>query len=258
MNLLSPELQPPQSSGLLLHCGAQAVEPQAVVRSWTPRGTSTWNPIPHACLIELVGQALASAGLEVRSVAHSLSHEDQRYFGLAEITNREGPREYSWVLGMRNSHDKTFPAGLVAGAKIFVCDNLSFSGEVRIARKHTVNIMRDLPHLTGRAIGQLMERWHHQDRRIEAYQAKRIRDARAHDLVIRSVDLGALPNRAIPKVLQEWRNPRHAEFEAPTTWRLFNAFTEVLKGNLTELPKRTQALHALFDAEVGLARPGLN
>ena len=33
----------------------------------------------------------------------------------------------------------------------------------------------------------------------------------------------------------------------------FNTFTEVLKGNLNELPKRTEALHGLLDSYVGLS-----
>jgi hypothetical protein len=38
-----------------------------------------------------------------------------------------------------------------------VCDNLSFSGEVRLARKHTSRIEADLPALVNRAVGQLGE-----------------------------------------------------------------------------------------------------
>ena len=34
---------------------------------------------------------------------------------------------------------------------------------------------------------------------------------------------------------------------------MFNAFTEVLKGNLNALPKRTEALHGLMDGECGIA-----
>jgi hypothetical protein len=37
---------------------------------------------------------------------------------------------------------------------------------------------------------------------------------------------------------------------------LFNAFTEILKGNLGALPRRTQALHGLMDAACGLVIPG--
>jgi hypothetical protein len=50
--------------------------------------------------------------------------------------------------------------------------------------------------------------------------------------------------------------PRHAEFrEGRTAWRFFNSVTEVLKGNLTELPRRTQALHGLLDSACGLTVP---
>ena len=73
-----------------------------------------------------------------------------------EILGHDHNEDYCWVLGLRNSHDKTFPTGIVAGASVFVCDNLSFSGEVKFARKHTRFIMRDLPMLTGRAVGLLM------------------------------------------------------------------------------------------------------
>ncbi len=59
--------------------------------------------------------------------------------------------------------------------------------------------------------------------------------------------------RQIPSILREWRNPRHEEFHARTLWTLFNSFTEVLKGNLNELPKRTEALHELLDSYVELA-----
>jgi hypothetical protein len=152
------------------------------------------------------------------------------------------------------TYDKSFPAGIVAGANVFVCDNLSFSGEIKIARKHTRFILRDLPFLTERAIGRLMERWHHQDQRIGAYKAKNLSNSSAHDLIIRSTDVRACTPRQIPTILREWRNPRHEEFHVRTLWTLFNSFTEVLKGNLNELPKRTEALHGLLDSYVGLSQ----
>ena len=59
-----------------------------------------------------------------------------RYFGLMEIHTQKASDDYCWVLGLRNSHDKIFPAGIVVGAAVLVCDNLSFSGEIKFARKH--------------------------------------------------------------------------------------------------------------------------
>jgi hypothetical protein len=246
--------QPPRRrTNLILHCGANRVPRTIVSGVPTPTATQTWAPIPHSLLIEQVELALHANRLRVVTQAHSLTHDALRYFGLMEIQNGAVHPDYGWVLGLRNSHDKRFPAGVVAGATVFVCDNLSFSGEIEIARKHTRFILRDLPLLTQQAIGRLVQRWHHQDERISAYKTKGISDPDAHDLIIRGMDAGVCSNRLIPKVLQEWRKPRHPEFEERNIWALFNSFTETLKkSSLAELPRKTEALHGLLDSYVGL------
>src|SRR5262252_4968186 len=159
---------------LTLHCGASKVDRAEVENVPTPAATETWTPIPHTALIERIEDTLKSDGL---------TKGGQRYFGLMQIANGHNSEDYAWVLGARNSHDKSFPAGLVVGADVFVCDNLSFSGEIRMTRKHTVHIMRDLPGLVQRSIGKLMSRWHDQDTRIEAYKQHQLRDIDAHDLI---------------------------------------------------------------------------
>lgn len=55
----------------------------------------------------------------------------------------------------------------------------------------------------------------------------------------RAVTVGVRPNKLIPRVLHEWREPRHEAFQPRDVWSHFNAFTEALKGNLNELPHRS-------------------
>jgi hypothetical protein len=241
-----------KTSNLMLHCGAAKAERAEVEIVPTPDPTPTWTPIPHMALIERVESTLAANGLTIVKQAHSLTKGGRRYFGLMHIANGSENDVYGWVLGLRNSHDKVFPAAMVAGASVFVCDNLSFSGEVKFARKHTLNIMRDLPALTQSAVGRLMERWHHQDERFEAYKNSALTDSAAHDLVIRALDVRACTILQVPKVLGEWRHPRHDEFNDRTVWSLFNSFTEALKGGFEQLPGRTERLHGLLDHHVGL------
>ena len=249
----APIITRKRSPNLILHCGAQLAAFNDVAAVRTPPPTETWTPIPHAELIRTVQQTLTRTNLRIGSTAHSLTHDGLRYFGLMEIHGQSSSEDYCWVLGLRNSHDKTFPAGIVAGASCFVCDNLSFSGEVKFARKHTRFILRDLPLITERAVGLLTTKWHDQDKRIAAYKEAEVKDAEAHDLIIRACDLGVCSNRLVPSVLHEWREPEHDVFAPRCVWSLFNAFTESLKGNLSELPKRTQALHGLLDTWVGLS-----
>lgn len=238
---------------LILHCGAEAVPRTLLATVPTPPATYTWQPIPHQELFERVTAMLPSYGLRMVQEAHALTHDGNRYFGLLEIQNGSAHPDYTWVLGLRNSHDKTIPAGLVAGSQVFVCDNLAFSGEIVVSRKHTSFILRDLPLLLENVLQRLLGKWRAQDRRIEHYKGYALSDGTAHDLTIRALDAGAITNRMIPDVLREWREPRHAAFQPRNVWSWFNSVTEQLKGRLALLPERTAQLHGLCDGFVGLS-----
>src|SRR5262249_15582409 len=122
---------------LCLHYGSQSVSRDRVATVATPPRTRSWVPIAHAGLLDGVQTALERSGLHVVNEARGLSREGARYFGLLQLSNGQPAQDFGLVVGLRNSHDKPFPAGLVVGAAVFVCDNLSFSGEVRLARKHS-------------------------------------------------------------------------------------------------------------------------
>lgn len=247
-----------RQSNLCLHKGAHQVERGQLALVATPPRTETWVPIPHHTLLAGVEDVLTRTGFTVVNQSHGLTRDGCRYFGLLQIANGHNPDLFSLVVGVRNSHDKCFPAGLVIGASVFVCDNLSFSGEVKLARKHTVHVHRDLPQLVERAVGQLGHLRQTQEERFLTYQQHEIRDHQAHDLIIQAMDARIVPVTTIPDVLTEWRTPRHPEFASggKTAWRLFNGFTEILKGNIDMLPRRTQALHGLLDSACGLVIEG--
>jgi hypothetical protein len=61
------------------------------------------------------------------------------------MTLRSPYDDYTDTVGLRNSHDKSFPIGIAFGSRVFVCDNLAFHGEHVIRRKHTVKAKRELP-----------------------------------------------------------------------------------------------------------------
>jgi hypothetical protein len=219
----------------------------------TPRPTSTWQPIPHIALLETVEAMLDESGLAIAQQAHGITHDGSRYFGLLEVANGHDDTEYARVLGVRNSHDKRFSAGVCAGSQVLVCDNLCFSGEITVARKHTRFVLRDLPYLVREAIGRLLGAWQHQDERISAYKGKRLTNTGAHDLTIGALDAGVISASRIPAVVKEWREPSHEAFRPRNVWSFFNSCTEALKdGNIQTLPRKTEALHALCDARVGL------
>ena len=226
MNIIEhpqPRVQAPPR-GMLLHCGAEIVSREQLFAVPTPPGTQTWYPLSHRTILGEVETQLESSGFTILEETHAISH------------------------GM------TYPAGLVAGTRVFVCDNLCFSGEVRISRKHTRFAERDLRHLTARAVGQLGDRFSGLDQRVLTYKEERITNKRAHDIIIRAVDCAAITPVQIPSVLEQWRRPAFEDFTNRTAWSLWNAFTEVFKTvNPHSALRRGEALHGLFDAETGLA-----
>lgn len=257
---INPEPNPPTPvqdklrKGLLLHCGAEVVTRRQLSRVPTPAGTETWYPIPHDFLLKEVEAHLTAFDYCVEDCVHALSHEGMRFFSVLQIS-RQGHHssDYSWVVGIRNSHDKTFPASLVMGTRVFVCDNLAFNGEVKLSRKHTRFAVRDLRYMTSRAIGGLGERMHRLDERILAYKDRKLTDKAVHDILVRAIDCRAITPTALPEVLNYWREPLHDEFKPRTLWSLFNSFTEQFKSvNPHTVAKRSQALHGLCDNVCGL------
>lgn len=241
---------------MILHCGGKIATLAEIDEVITPPGTSTHYPIPHSRLIESVTGSLLDGGYRIADQQHALSQEGMRYFGVFQISNGGGhASDYGWMVAIRNSHDKTFVAGIAAGTRVFTCDNLAFSGEIKVARKHTRYISRDLQGLVTGSVGRMNDALGLMDRRIGAYKERQVSDSKAHDLIVRAIDHRAIVPSDLPHVLSEWRKPSHEEFEPRTAWSLFNSFTERHKrlNQPGTLLSRGNALHGLFDGLVGLS-----
>ncbi len=237
---------------LMLHCGANAVERTDILNAETPQGTATHVPIPHHKLLTEVTDTLRYHDYRIVNEAHAMTNDGNRYFGMLQLETNA--IDHAIIVGIRNSHDKTFPAAIAAGSGVFVCDNLAFSGEIKIARRHTLYILRDLPRVTHRAVSKLYGFYADQERQVEAFKQHELTDDRARALMVEGVKRGVIGCTHLPKVLAEWETPSHDEFSQPNVWRLFNAVTEVAKTWSTDqVYKRTQLLYGLCNAEVGIA-----
>jgi hypothetical protein len=77
-------------------------------------------------------------GHQVTDKHHGVTPDGMRYFGL--ISLRSTYTGYEDTVGLRNSHDKSFPISIGFGSRVFVCDNLAFIAETTIKRRHTANV----------------------------------------------------------------------------------------------------------------------
>lgn len=250
--------------GLCVHAGGRKVTREQVEAVRTPGRVGCHYPIPHTRVLDLARENLQRLGFEVVGAEYALRDgkdgdgkpiEGAEFFGLMEL--REHSRadgEYGLVAGVRNSHNKSMTSGLVLGSRVFVCDNMAFSGEVKFGRKHTRHILRDLPGLVHEALNRLPSMRGNLAMRVDRYREQSLDDDAARVAIMLAAERDAFSWSKCGKVWTEWKEPRHEAFKPRNAWSLFNAATEVMKEyNVEDLPKRTGVLHAVVDERVGLA-----
>ena len=244
-----------RKSTFMMHCGAHHVDDVShVANVVTPANTATHYPVPHIALYELFMARLAETGLRLVDEQHALHTKHDipgcNWFGLFELESERS--DYNLVAAMRNSHGKDFSSLTGLGDRAFICDNLAFNIALQLTRKHTRNILRDLPQLVSRAVAGLMDQRIQQDQRIELYRDA-VRTAPEADHLIMDMARARVvaPNKVIP-VYNEFIDPSHDEHlnadGERTVWTLRNAVTEVYKDcSVFTLPKRCASMHGILD-----------
>ena len=230
---------------LILHCGAEEVDYDALRALETPAATPTHVPIPHFRVVDMLRHTLSFYGHEITEENHGLTADGMRYFGLLSL--RSTYDGYEDAVTLRNSHDKKFPVGIGFGGRVFCCDNLSFFADHVIKRRHTVNAKRDLPGLVGELVEPLTEQREAQHQTFLRYNATQLTDQRADHAILGMYREGILNIQRIPEVVKQWDEPDFPEWGDRTAWRLFNAATFSLEGRVAENPAVTRQLHDVID-----------
>ena len=126
-------------STLSMAGSGQFVDRSEVALVQTPRGTSSWKPVPHIEVIDAVTEVVKAHHWEITEEQFGLAREGQKLFGVMKI-NKTSCSEWTRCIGLRNSHDKSFSVGLSAGINVLVCSNMAFGGSTVIKRRHTSRI----------------------------------------------------------------------------------------------------------------------
>jgi hypothetical protein len=235
---------------LMNHRGAIEVDRKQLARIEAPPPTSTWYPIAHSVVLDRVCETLEGAGFGIDKMQLSVARDEQRFFGTLTLKNRLS-NDACLAVGIRNSVDKSFPIGLVAGSRVFVCDNLAFSSEIVIARRHTRFGEVRFNEAVSKAVLGLHEYQIAAQQRITQLQSWELEPQEADSILLRSFESGIVSSRLLPDVIKEWRNPRHPEFRPRTAFSLLNCFTEILKerqkSNPQEAALQTISLQRLLD-----------
>jgi len=212
---------------LITHRGGRDVLPDELERIPTPSATETWFPIPHAQVLHAVEDTLAGDGFLIQKRRLSVAKDGSRFFGTLDLSN---PITHGVTLavGIRNSTEKSFPIGFCCGTRVFVCDNLAFTSEIVVAKKHTRFGQERYLEGIARAVSSLDQYRESTARWIDQMKDWRLSSEAADSFILRSYEEEIIGARQLPLVLKEWRQPQFDEYLPRTAWSLFNAFTGVL------------------------------
>jgi len=238
---------------LILHAGASPVTYDELRLVPTPPPTDTHFPISHHEIVELARYTLGFYQHEIVEEHFGVTPDGARFFGLMSLRSPYG--DYTDVLGLRNSSDKSFPVSLAFGSRVFVCDNLAFIGETVIRRKHTANAKRALPSLISDIVAPLQAQRIAQSDKLLRYKGQSLTDAEADHVILTLYRKQVIGVQKIADVVREWETPSH-DWGHKNAWRLFNATTFALTGKVAERPDLTRQLHQVIDGvceEIGHA-----
>jgi hypothetical protein len=192
-------------ASISLHCGGSLVARDVAEAVETPPGTNTHKPVPHKTVITEVHAEIARRGLPIAKEQYALSCEGQRLFGLIDITDGPGmPDGMGVSLGFRNAHDKAWALGLAGGTRVFICDNLVFSGDVVRYRKHTSRI--DAAKVIEGVMELVLEETHDFAAWMEGMKSIQLTDLQAKEIVIDMWDADALPIAAVKPAWHMYRD----------------------------------------------------
>jgi hypothetical protein len=217
----------------------------------TPAGTATHKPIPHIDVVNGVIETLGFRHIAVVNDEYAVSRDGMKMFGVMELD--QGMHGARFALGIRNSHDKSFRLAITVGYRVFVCENLAFSGDFSpVLAKHSKNF--SLENALSVGIDGMQRGFKPMVESVERWRASQLSDVTARLIIYRAFIEAELdvPRHLARSVHGLYFNPQYDDFAPRTMWSLSNAFTSAFK-ELDPIPqyKATGKLAGFLQATVG-------
>ena len=218
---------------------------------------SRHRPIDHHELVDIAKRQLNENGFTIKQEEHGLSQEGTNCFSGFSISKTDFDNtDRELVFGLRNSHIQKFASSVAVGSSMLVCENLCFSSDITLSRKHTNNILSQLPNLMNKAIQSIQQTWKNEGKRIETYKNTQVDEL---EVVSKLLKAGVVNNRKIGEFIDLVQNggvdkngTKGAFHEyRGTLWNIFNAVTESYKdltdNNVMHLPRMTMEAQNILD-----------
>ena len=243
---------------LIAGSGTSLIKRHDLLSIGCPPPTRTWFPRSHSQVLETVEQSLGAGGFSVESEEFCVSNDQHRFFGTLTLRTQvhEG---VALAVGIRNSTDRTFPLGMVAGSRVFVCSNLSFHSEILVNKKHTKHGQERFYESIAASIQKLASYQQVEASRISAYRSTELSENEACGILLHAFEEEVLSTKTLPVALKEWRTPTLDDFKPRTAWSAWNAITNALRlrqGNMAQFASLTIRGYEVMDRSINFSQAG--
>lgn len=241
-------------STLVAHCGARKIAREELIQLPVPEATKTHQPLGHYEVVESLEEALSYRHLSVVRDEYAVSADGMRMFGVMDLNAEFTAARFS--IGLRNSNDKSMRLALTAGYRVFVCDNMAFSGDFApLSHKHTSKFsLRDSIAI---AVDRIHRNFETLQKQVDAMTKFGLSDDDAKLFIYRAFldrALKGVPRNLMWDVHDHYFEPKHEEFRKRNLWSLSNAFTSAFKALSPMKQYDVTARLGQFFADEGSAR----
>lgn len=217
------------SSTLVAHSGTHKVTRDELMTIPVPAGTRTHQPLSHYEIVEVLEEALSFRYLKIIRDEYAVSPDGMKMFGVMDLNLEFSGCRFS--IGLRNSNDKSMRLALTAGYRVFVCDNMAFSGDFTpLLHKHTRNLeLRDSISI---AVDRIHRGFEPLKTQVQVMREQDLSDEQVKLLIYRAFldrTVKGIPRHLMPVVHDLYFSPAHEAFVPRNLWSLSNAFTSAFK-----------------------------
>tara|TARA_R110000737_G_scaffold125520_3_gene157997 strand:+ start:2145 stop:2876 length:732 start_codon:yes stop_codon:yes gene_type:complete len=194
-----------------------------------PRG-SRHQPIPHASLVDALIDGITGRGWTVRDSDLGISQYGAQLFGTLDLRRAtDTDPDLGTLFGFRSSTNSSMSIRGVAGKRVFVCSNMSFSGEMFVMRRKSTTRL-NLPELINDGLDKFLMQSEALTKGIDRLKNTTLNNAEAKSRIFDLFNASVLPSRLLQPLARHYFEPTEAESDCHprSLWGLNNASTRTL------------------------------
>jgi hypothetical protein len=219
-----------------------------------PQQTRTYKPVSHEQLIDLTLESIYQAGFELDKEIYTASSNGQIANGRFTISNVTD-RDMQLQIGWQNSYNRQLTLKFAIGARIFICQNGSVSGDYgSFKKKHVGQVQTFAPAAITdyiKAAGDAFERMQKQRDIMKTIEISETRRAQLIGEMI--IEKEMITPTQMNTISREIKKPTHDYGAKDSLWELYQFTTFAMKEEHPALwMDKHIATHEFFVNEAGI------